>query len=101
LCTTSYSKEHPNENTCGTQLLDVNAALALSASVAMHVAWNLMARQQKAATHPLWWVLSAHLVLLAPWGLYHFFLKAELGRQQVLLLAGSVVGKQKKNRPWQ
>ena len=71
--------------------MDVNAALALSASVAMHVAWNLMARQQKAEAHPLWWVLSAHLVLLAPWGLYHFFTEARLDRQQNLLLAGSAI----------
>ncbi len=69
----------------------INAALALSASVAMHVAWNLMARQQKAAAHPLWWVLSAYLVLLAPWGLYHFFLEARLDGLQILLLTGSAM----------
>lgn len=46
------------------------AALAVGASVAMHVAWNLIARQQPREAFPLWWVLLAHLVIFGPWGLY-------------------------------
>ncbi|MDD2408150.1 MAG: EamA family transporter [Tepidiphilus sp.] len=44
------------------------AALALAASVAMHVTWNLLVRRQPQASYPLWWVLLGHLVLLAPAG---------------------------------
>jgi phosphonate utilization associated putative membrane protein len=36
----------------------------------MHVLWNLIARHQPGAAWPLWWALLAHLVVLAPWGLY-------------------------------
>ncbi|MHB1123862.1 MAG: EamA family transporter [Ramlibacter sp.] len=46
------------------------AVLAVAASVVMHVTWNLMARHQAREAYPLWWVLSAHLVLLGPWGAY-------------------------------
>lgn len=44
------------------------AGLALAASVAMHVTWNLLVRRQPSASYPLWWVLLGHLVLLAPVG---------------------------------
>lgn len=47
-----------------------DTSLALTASVAMHVAWNLMARHQPEHAFPLWWVLLAHLLLLGPWGIY-------------------------------
>ena len=46
------------------------AALAVAASVVMHVTWNLIARHQARDAYPLWWVLLAHLVLLGPWGAY-------------------------------
>ncbi|MBU0679986.1 MAG: EamA family transporter [Proteobacteria bacterium] len=46
------------------------SALAVGASVVMHVAWNLIARQQARGAFPLWWVLLAHLVIFGPWGLY-------------------------------
>ena len=46
------------------------AALAVTASVVMHVTWNLIARHQARDAYPLWWVLLAHLVLLGPWGAY-------------------------------
>lgn len=36
----------------------------------MHVVWNLIARQQPKAAHPLWWVLLAHLVILGPLGFW-------------------------------
>ncbi len=39
-------------------------------SVLMHVAWNLIARQQSREASPLWWVLLAHLVIVAPWGVW-------------------------------
>jgi phosphonate utilization associated putative membrane protein len=45
-----------------------HAPLALTASVAMHVSWNLMARQAPQQAWPLWWALAAHLLLFAPWG---------------------------------
>lgn len=48
----------------------VSATVALTASVLMHVFWNLIARHQPGAAWPLWWALLAHLVLLAPWGFY-------------------------------
>lgn len=47
-----------------------DAALALAASVVMHVAWNLLARHQPRHAYPLWWVLLGHLLLLGPWGVY-------------------------------
>ena len=43
-------------------------AWALSASVLMHVAWNMLARHQPANTFALWWALSAHLLILGVWG---------------------------------
>lgn len=45
------------------------AALALAASVIMHVAWNLLARHQPGNTFALWWALGAHLLVLGAWGL--------------------------------
>ncbi|WP_027456984.1 EamA family transporter [Dechloromonas agitata] len=44
------------------------AILAVAASVAMHVAWNLIARRQPGDAFPLWWVLLTHLILLGPIG---------------------------------
>jgi phosphonate utilization associated putative membrane protein len=49
----------------------LNAYLAIALSVALHVGWNLMARHAKRECDPLWWALGAHLVLFAPWSLYH------------------------------
>jgi phosphonate utilization associated putative membrane protein len=39
----------------------------------MHVTWNLMARHLPRDANPLWWVLLAHGVLLAPWGWWSLF----------------------------
>jgi phosphonate utilization associated putative membrane protein len=69
--------------------MQLNAALALGASVTMHVAWNLMARQQKPEAQALWWVLLAYLLLLAPWGLHSLFQETSLDGRQALLLVGS------------
>lgn len=44
------------------------AEVALTASVLMHVAWNLLARHQPANTFALWWALGAHLLILGLWG---------------------------------
>lgn len=57
--------------------MDNSAALAVVASVIMHVTWNLIARHQARDAYPLWWVLLAHLVLLGPWGLYSLFTQVQ------------------------
>lgn len=44
--------------------------LAISGSVAMHVIWNLLVRQQGKRVRLLWWALATHCLLLGPWGLY-------------------------------
>jgi phosphonate utilization associated putative membrane protein len=46
------------------------AALALTAAVLMHVAWNLLARASHPDTRFLWWALVGYLVVLGPWSLY-------------------------------
>jgi phosphonate utilization associated putative membrane protein len=46
------------------------AALALSAAVLMHVAWNLLARASHPDSRFLWWALVGYLVILGPWSLY-------------------------------
>ena len=46
------------------------AALALTAAVLMHVAWNLLARASHPDTRFLWWALVGYLVILGPWSLY-------------------------------
>ncbi|MFU8838442.1 MAG: EamA family transporter [Thiohalomonadaceae bacterium] len=64
----------------------MSATLALSLSVVMHVIWNLMARHLPAAAMPLWWVLLAHLLLLAPWGIWELLRTASWSQETVLLL---------------
>ncbi|HSD96329.1 MAG TPA: EamA family transporter [Sulfuricaulis sp.] len=46
------------------------AALALTAAVLMHVAWNLLARASHPDSRFLWWALIGYLVILGPWSLY-------------------------------
>lgn len=46
------------------------AALALTAAVLMHVAWNLLARASHPDTRFLRWALVGYLVILGPWSLY-------------------------------
>lgn len=67
------------------------AGLAVSVSVLMHVAWNLIARQQAKEAYPLWWVLLAHLVLLGPWGFYHLWLQTDWTPRFAGLLAISAL----------
>jgi hypothetical protein len=45
------------------------AALALTAAVLMHVAWNLLARANHPDSRILWWALVGYLVILGPWSL--------------------------------
>ena len=71
--------------------MQLSATLALGASVSMHVAWNLMARQQKPETHTLWWVLLAYLCLLAPLGVFNLFQEVRLDHHQSWLLTGSAI----------
>lgn len=67
----------------------MNAPLALALSVAMHVTWNLMARHLPKASNPLWWVLLAHLVLFAPWGLWELATTVVWSLEMLLLLTVS------------
>lgn len=46
------------------------AFIAITLSVLMHVAWNLLARHVEARCNFLWWGLLAHLILLGPWALW-------------------------------
>jgi len=52
------------------------AMLAIVGSVAMHVMWNLLVRQQGPKTRLLWWALAVHCLLLGPWGLYALITEA-------------------------
>ncbi|WP_432696408.1 EamA family transporter [Marinobacterium sp. YM272] len=65
--------------------------LAILISVAMHVTWNLIARHQPAAALPLWWVLLAHLLLLAPWGFWSLLTRVDWNPDLLLLLATSAL----------
>lgn len=67
------------------------AALAVGASVAMHVAWNLIARQQPREAFPLWWVLLAHLLLFGPWGLHALVREVEWTPDFLALLMTSAI----------
>ncbi len=71
------------------------AAIAVAASVVMHVAWNLIARHQARDAYPLWWVLLAHLVLLGPWGAYSLFTEVQwtptLGKWVLISATANVV----------
>ena len=44
------------------------AALAIAASVLMHVTWNLLARQSDPRSNFMWWGVTGHLLLLGPFG---------------------------------
>lgn len=67
------------------------AGLSIAASVLMHVSWNLMARQQDPDKYPLWWVLLGHLLLLAPWGVYHLMTTVAWTQDFTILIACSAV----------
>lgn len=65
------------------------AALALTAAVLMHVAWNLLARASRPDTRFLWWALVGYLVVLGPWSLYALVTEARwsLGLAGLLLVS--------------
>lgn len=63
------------------------ASLAIAGSVAMHVIWNLIARHQPRRTYALWWVLLAHLLVLAPWGWFCLYREALWSSKLVVLTA--------------
>jgi phosphonate utilization associated putative membrane protein len=46
------------------------AYLAIGGSVLMHVAWNLLVRQQHGKTQLLWWALATHCLILGPWAIH-------------------------------
>lgn len=69
-----------------------DAGLAIAASVAMHVVWNLIARHQPGSAFPLWWVLLGHLVLVGPWGFYMLLSGTEWSPRLVGLLLISALG---------
>jgi phosphonate utilization associated putative membrane protein len=53
------------------------AYLAIGGSVLMHVAWNLLVRQQHGKTELLWWALAAHCVTLGPWAIHALVTEAQ------------------------
>lgn len=67
------------------------SALAVAASVVMHVTWNLIARQQLREAFPLWWVLLAHLLIFGPYGLYALIRETEwtLGFAALLVISAT------------
>lgn len=67
------------------------AALALTAAVLMHVAWNLLARAGHPDTRFLWWALVGYLVILGPWSLYALVIDAQWSWTLILLLAISAL----------
>jgi len=67
------------------------AELALSASVLMHVTWNMLARHQPANSFALWWALSAHLLILGVWGFPALVLEVDWTPGFAALLATSAI----------
>jgi phosphonate utilization associated putative membrane protein len=69
-----------------------SALIAITLSVLMHVAWNLLARHVDARCNFLWWGLLAHLLLLGPWALWRLVIDShwniELG-MALLVTAGA------------
>lgn len=67
------------------------AALALTAAVLMHVAWNLLARASHPDTRFLWWALVGYLIILGPWSLYELATEARWSSSLVGLLVISAL----------
>lgn len=63
------------------------AALALTAAVLMHVAWNLLARAGHPDTRFLWWALVGYLIILGPWSLYALVMDAQWSWNLAMLQA--------------
>lgn len=62
------------------------AFYAVTASVAMHAAWNLAARRADPRTHFLWWALLAYLVCVGPWSVVALVLEVDWSSTLVALL---------------
>ncbi|SEQ11209.1 phosphonate utilization associated putative membrane protein [Amphritea atlantica] len=60
--------------------------IAVVLSVMMHVTWNLIARYQSSRAFPLWWVLLAHLIMVAPWGFWALITEVHWNLTFALLL---------------
>jgi len=67
------------------------AALALTAAVLMHVAWNLLARASHPDTRFLWWALVGYLIILGPWSMYELATEAHWSTSLVGLLVISAL----------
>ena len=67
------------------------AALALTAAVLMHVAWNLLARASHPDTRFLWWALVGYLVILGPWSLFSLATEAHWSSALAALLVVSAL----------
>jgi phosphonate utilization associated putative membrane protein len=67
------------------------AALALTAAVLMHVAWNLLARASHPDSRFLWWALVGYLIILGPWSLYALATEAHWSYSLAGLLAISAL----------
>lgn len=67
------------------------AALALTAAVLMHVAWNLLARASHPDSRFLWWALVGYLVILGPWSLHALATEAHWSYSLAVLLAVSAL----------
>lgn len=65
----------------------LTAALALTLSVLMHVAWNLTARRASPDARFLWWALAAFLVLVGPWSVFALVTQAAWSWRLAGLLA--------------
>lgn len=68
-------------------MIPLEAYAALTASVLMHVSWNLLARHVEPRCHLLWWGLLAHSLILAPWGVAAMLADVEWDRTLRLTLA--------------
>ncbi|TAM45802.1 MAG: EamA family transporter [Gammaproteobacteria bacterium] len=62
------------------------AVAALTLSVLLHVAWNLMARRSEPDARFLWWALLGWLVLVGPWSLVQLALYADWSWRLATLL---------------
>ena len=66
-----------------------NAYLAITLSVLMHVAWNLLARHVDKRCNFLWWGLLVHLLMLGPWAFWRLFHDSDWNADLILAMAVS------------
>lgn len=70
-------------------LQTMSATTAILLSIALHVTWNLLARQVPAQREFLWWALAGHLLLVGPWAVVAMVLQARWDATLVLCIAVS------------